>query len=191
MLLMTVDVTIICRTSDSITKRQQREGREDRVQAKFSRKKEVAPGAEHSREDRHDVKEQKTGLPAVAQQRWIRLVSVRMRVRSLASLHGCRIWHCRKLWHRLQMCLGSSVAVAVAQASAAALIQPLAQELPHATGVTVKRKRKKGKKDYRTMTRLRAQRLNRKRARRFLRVVLSLSSHREKVLGFCFHPYAT
>ena len=69
MLLMTVDVTIICRTSDSITKRQQREGREDRVQAKFSRKKEGAPGAEHSREDRHDVKEQKTGLPAVAQQR--------------------------------------------------------------------------------------------------------------------------
>ena len=40
------------------------------------------------------------------------------------------------------MWLGSGVAVAVAQTSAAASIQPLAQELPFAAGMTVKRKKK-------------------------------------------------
>ena len=36
----------------------------------------------------------------------------------------------------------SGVAVVVLQASAAALIRPQAQELPYATGVAVKRKKK-------------------------------------------------
>ena len=35
-------------------------------------------------------------------------------VRSLASLSGLRIWHCRELWCRLQTRLGSCMAVAVA-----------------------------------------------------------------------------
>ena len=42
---------------------------------------------------------------------------MRTQVRSLASLNGLGIWHCRELWHRLQTWLRSGVAVAVAQAS--------------------------------------------------------------------------
>ena len=44
------------------------------------------------------------------------LVSVRVRVQSLASLSGVRIPPCRKLRHRSQMQLRSGVAVAVVQA---------------------------------------------------------------------------
>ena len=40
-----------------------------------------------------------------------------MRVRPLASLSGLRIPHCRELWCRSQMQLGSRVAVAVVEAS--------------------------------------------------------------------------
>ena len=39
---------------------------------------------------------------------------MRIRVRSLASLSRLGIWHCRELWYRSQMQLGSRVAVAVA-----------------------------------------------------------------------------
>ena len=42
-----------------------------------------------------------------------RLVSMRMRVQSLASLSGLRIWSCRELQRRSQMQLRSGVAVAV------------------------------------------------------------------------------
>ena len=45
------------------------------------------------------------------------------------------------------MWLGASVAVAVAQAAGAALIQPLAWELPYAASAAVKRK-KNSLKDY-------------------------------------------
>ena len=46
-----------------------------------------------------------------------RLVSMRMRVPSLASLSGLRIWHCHELTCRSQTWLRSHVAVAVVQAS--------------------------------------------------------------------------
>ena len=49
-------------------------------------------------------------------------VSTRMRVRSLASLSGLRIRHCRKLQHRSQVWLSPRVALAVVEASAAALV---------------------------------------------------------------------
>ena len=49
----------------------------------------------------------------VAQRKWIWLVSMRMQVQSLASLSGSGIRHCHELWCRLQMRLGSWVAVAV------------------------------------------------------------------------------
>ena len=52
------------------------------------------------------------GIPVMAQQKRTRLVFMRMQVQSLASLRGLRIWHCHKLWHRLQKRLGSAVAVA-------------------------------------------------------------------------------
>ena len=68
------------------------------------------------------------GNPIVAQQKWIRLGIMRLRVRSLASLHGWRIWGCRELWCR---------------SGTTALIHPLAWEPPYAMGVTLKKKEKK------------------------------------------------
>ena len=44
----------------------------------------------------------------------IRLGTMRLRVRSLALLSGLMIRHCRELWCRLQMRLGSCIAVALA-----------------------------------------------------------------------------
>ena len=67
-----------------------------------------------------------------------RLVFMRIQVRSLAFLSGSRIWCCYELWCRLQMQLGSCIAVTVAQASAAATIQCLAWELPYATDTALK-----------------------------------------------------
>ena len=54
--------------------------------------------------------------PVVVQRKRIRLGTMRLRVQSLASLSGLRIRHCRELWHRSQMRLGSDVAVAVVEA---------------------------------------------------------------------------
>ena len=63
-------------------------------------------------------KRQAMRVPFVAQWKWIRLVSMRIGVRSLALIIGLGIWHCRELWCRSQMRqLRSSVAVAVASAS--------------------------------------------------------------------------
>ena len=45
-----------------------------------------------------------------------RLGTMRLQVPSLASLSALRIWHCRELWCRSQMWLGSGIAVAVAVA---------------------------------------------------------------------------
>ena len=63
-------------------------------------------------------------------------------VPSLALLSGLGIQHCCKLWHKSQMWLESSTTVAVVQASAAAPIQTLAQELPYVPGVAVEKKKK-------------------------------------------------
>ena len=49
----------------------------------------------------------------MAQQKQIRLGTVRLRVQSLASLSGLRARRCRELWCRSQPRLGSGVAVAV------------------------------------------------------------------------------
>ena len=46
------------------------------------------------------IKMRHMGAPVVAQQKRIRPVSMRMRVRSLASLHASGIWHCHELWCR-------------------------------------------------------------------------------------------
>ena len=59
-------------------------------------------------------------------------------VRSRASLSGLRIPPCHRLQHTAQMRLGSGIAVAQ---PAAAPVQPLAWELPHAVGVAIKRKK--------------------------------------------------
>ena len=65
------------------------------------------------------------------QRKRIRLGTVRLQVRSLASLSGLRIQRCHELWHRL---------------AATALIGPLAWEPPYATGAALKSKTKTNKK---------------------------------------------
>ena len=71
-------------------------------------------------------------------------VSMRLWVRSLASLSGSRIWYCHDLWCRSQMQqLRSCVAVAVQRLAAADLIGPQAWELPYATSVALKKAKKK------------------------------------------------
>ena len=57
------------------------------------------------------------GVPVVAQRKLIWLVSMRMRVQSLALLNGLRIQRCCELWGRSQTRLRSDVAVAVVEAS--------------------------------------------------------------------------
>ena len=61
-----------------------------------------------------DYKKSVMGVPIVAQQKWIQLVS--MQVWSLALLSGSGIWHCYELWCKLQMWLGYHIAVAVSVA---------------------------------------------------------------------------
>ena len=76
---------------------------------------------------------------------WLRtqLVSMRMQVWSVTLFSGLRIWHCHRLQCRSQMCLGSGVAVLWHRLGAAALIQPLAQELPYTTSAPLEVGRKK------------------------------------------------
>ena len=56
-----------------------------------------------------------------------------------------KVWHCHKLWRRLQTRLRSEVALAVVLASAAASVWPLAQELPCAASAAIKKKKKAAK----------------------------------------------
>ena len=60
------------------------------------------------------LKDQRKGVPVVAQWKRIWLISMSMWVRSLALLSGWGIQRCRELWCRSQMGLGSCVTVAVA-----------------------------------------------------------------------------
>ena len=53
------------------------------------------------------------GVPVMAQEKRIRLATMRLRVRSLVLLCALRIWYCRELWYRSQMRLISGVAMAV------------------------------------------------------------------------------
>ena len=48
------------------------------------------------------IKKKEMGVPAVAQQKWIWLVSMRMQIRSLASFSELRIRRCREPWSRSQ-----------------------------------------------------------------------------------------
>ena len=53
------------------------------------------------------------GVAIVAQWKQIQLGTIRLWVRSLASLSGLRIQRCHELWYRLQTGLLSGVAMAV------------------------------------------------------------------------------
>ena len=67
------------------------------------------------------------GVPVVAQQKWTRLVSVRIQIQSLVSLSGLRIPYCCGCGIGWQL----------------QLIRPLVQEVPCGTGVALRRKKKK------------------------------------------------
>ena len=73
---------------------------------------------------------------------WIKnsVVSMRMWVWSLASLSGLRIQHCRKLGVGLRCGLNPEVLWLWRRPASAALILPLAWELPYAVDMTLKRK---------------------------------------------------
>ena len=63
----------------------------------------------------------------MVQQKQIQLGIMKLRVRSLASISGLRIWRCRELWCRL---------------AAVAPIRPLAWEPPYATSAAPPPKKK-------------------------------------------------
>ena len=67
---------------------------------------------------------------------------MRLRVWSLALLSVLRIQHCHELWCRLQMQLGSHIAVALATA----LIRPLAWEPPNAVEAALEKAKKQKNK---------------------------------------------
>ena len=67
------------------------------------------------------------GVPAVAQGKQIQLISMRMWVRSLASISRLRIWRCCELWCR---------------PAAVAPILPLAWAPPYAAGAALKKIKK-------------------------------------------------
>ena len=74
-------------------------------------------------------------------------MSMRMGVRSLASLSGLRIQCCHKLWPRSQMQLGPGVAVAVAVVRAGSCssdsIPSLGTTICHGCGPEKKKKKKR------------------------------------------------
>ena len=69
---------------------------------------------------------------------------MRLWVWSLASLSGLRIWLCCDLWCRMQMWLGSHVAVALARLVATAPIRPLCHGCDPRKGQKKKKKRIRG-----------------------------------------------
>ena len=89
----------------------------------------------------HCLLEVSSGVPSVAQQKWIWLVSMRPQVQSLASLSGLRIQSCHELW------CGSDLALLWQWCRPAGMdpIRPLAWEPPYAAGVAL-RDRQKNKK---------------------------------------------
>ena len=65
---------------------------------------------------------------------------MRMWVWSLASLSGLGIWHCHELWCRSQIGLDATLLWLWLWMAAAAPLRPLAWELPHTTGVALKKR---------------------------------------------------
>ena len=82
-------------------------------------------------------------VPVVAQGKWTWLVTMRLWVRSLASLSGLRTQCCHELWCSSQTQLRSGMAVAVTM-GAVAPFWPLAWEPPYVTGVPPQKKTSSG-----------------------------------------------
>ena len=78
-----------------------------------------------------------------SQHGWIWLVSMRMWVRSLASLSSLRIWRCHKLWCRSKTGLRSHIAVVVGQAGNASADSTLGLGTSICPGYGPKKQKKK------------------------------------------------
>ena len=87
-------------------------------------------------------------VPIVAQQKGIRLGTMRLQVRFLALLSQLKIQHCRELWCRLQTWLRSHLQWLWHRPASVAPIRPQAWEPPYAMGVVWPLKKKKKKKEY-------------------------------------------
>ena len=79
------------------------------------------------------------GVPIMAQQKWIWLVSMRTQVRSLASLSGLRIWCCESCGVGCRRGSDPVLLWLWRRPAAISPIGPLAWELPYAGGVALKR----------------------------------------------------
>ena len=79
----------------------------------------------------------------MAQQKQIRLGTMGLRVRSLASLSGLSIWHCCELWCRSRCSLDLALLWLCCRPAATAPIKPLAWEPPYAADATLKRQKTK------------------------------------------------
>ena len=80
-------------------------------------------------------------------------VSMRMWVQSLASISGLRMQHCCKLWCRLQMQLGSGVAMTVVQACSGSSNSTPSPGTSMCYRCGPKRKKEKERKKYGLVTR--------------------------------------
>ena len=85
------------------------------------------------------------GVPVLAQQKQIRLGTMRLPVQSWASLSGLRIQRCHELWWWSQTWLRSGVAWLWSRPAATAPIQPLAWERPCAVALKRQKTKKKEK----------------------------------------------
>ena len=72
----------------------------------------------------------------MAQRKWVPRVSMRMQVRSLASISGSGIWYCHALWGSDPTLLWMQRRLAVPS-----VIRPLAWELPYVAGAALKSKK--------------------------------------------------
>ena len=87
-----------------------------------------------------------SGVLVVAQRKQIQLGTMRFQVRSLASLSGLKIQHCRELWWRgCTHGLDLALLWLWCRAVAVAPIRSLVWEPPHASGGALKSKNKQTK----------------------------------------------
>ena len=81
----------------------------------------------------------------MAQQKWIRLGTMRLQVQSLAFLSGLRIWRCCELWCRSQTRLDPMLLWLWRRPAATPQIRPLAWEPPYAMGAALEKTKKEKK----------------------------------------------
>ena len=86
------------------------------------------------------------GAPAVAQRKWVQLVSMRIPVQSLALLSESGIQHCPELWCRSQMWFGIPAAVAHTYSCSFNRTPSLGTSICHTCGPKPPKKRKKQRK---------------------------------------------